>query len=1490
MKKTALIVLFLSIITVVCHAGTELKVGTYNIKSYSSETIPQHQWNNRKGFIVKLVKDNAYDVIGMNEIRSINHQHDDINALMADAGYGVVEYNDSGANACYNSIFYKKSKIRKLDEGMYFLSPDGTARLAWDMMNSLVRFTTWGKFEVIETGEIFYYFETHHDVSGSIARYEETRLNIDKIREISGMYPAMFSGDFNTVYTDGVFYGYASAYMQDSRMNAENVVIPDGDGTIIHHTVDGVEKWEPIPDNTTRLDFIFVKGASKISEYRNITTRYTELQNECPSDHSAIQATLTLESPDAERYVVYVDPAKDNLQDAVNNCAVGGKVLVKSGKIDFSASLDITHSVVIEGGYNDDFSAVVGKTEFSATDLEHVITVSSTSALTMKNMDIHGGKTVLDGGGIYCLGRYLGLFNCDIHDNVATRNGAGVYASGQLEIKGCNLYNNVANGNGGAFFTPLTNWHHSVLNTQIHDNTANIGPAGFLGGFCYVSIVGNSVYDNKANTYGTMHVERTGNTSHSTFANNTFARNTSAGIASAISINQPANGFVAIVNNTIVGNMSQSADACAVHIHNASEINLYNNIIAGNKGGDIKTAEVARVVKDVNNIYTEQDCATKLSVMFAGKVEDDFFVPEITSEGIIPMKLTFYGDCDINDVTDEMLREETFNGDVDNNAEMLQRLVVDQTGTIRRTDGTSTRGAVEIQCNNAWDGVAVSEPKILESGEYKGFYLITTPEELAWVAQQTETSDFDGSLYIANDINLNDKEWHPIGGKHYFNGSIEGNNRKIYGLNISASQSNEYVGLIGKMNNSSSTIHNLRVAGRVEAMDAKHVGSVVAKADVSAQICSVHSSVDIIVKGQLSTTVGSIVADATDTRIEGCSYSGNIVVDDEATTGVFDKCTIRSNYFMGTITGKFTNIMTATLDNNYSVDKEYSGVTMVTVEQLHNGELARKLDYDTCEGLFGQDLSDKASVPVTANKKNKVFETLYLVNEDVYERLLNNEMLMFPAEPEREDSIFLGWYNAEGIKMTTSDVMHSDTTLYAHFEIIEKWDGVTLTEPSRIDDATSPYDGWYQINKATELAWVAARTKTALVTDNLYITTDIDLDHKPWTPLGVSSSFNGNIEGNGHTIKNVYLSPAAGVKYYGFIGQTNNTASVIANLNVTGLMKISTSNSSINMGGLIGKANGVDSIINCHSKVDIVLEDGGSVAYLGGLIGLVKNTQIVGCSYSGTMTLSGGQVAKGWAGLIGTFNSTVSGHHGGLRDSWFAGCINSSLPSRPRYGAALVGYPSLSGGSCYLENNYACGTMTCTLTPTNYGVIYALKGTGATFSNNYSVGLSAQTSDGAIMVTDQQLHNGELCWGLNGDQTSVAFGQDLTDGESIPVNYVDGMQVYRQHFIVCDTAYSSRFYNADMPSVFPAEPVIEGNKFLGWFDSPEGGEQHFENTPVTENMILYAHFEHPTGIEDVSLSPALSTREEAIYNLQGVKVNGNYRGLIIREGKKFHQR
>ena len=1406
--------------TISANATTQIKLGTYNIKSYSSSAIEQHQWSARKKYVVQLVIDNGYDIIGMNEIRSIGNQHDDMNSMMADAGFDAVEGNSTEANACYNSVYYKRDLFEVLDKGVYFLSPDGTPRLAWDMNNSLVRFTTWAKFRAKDTGDVFFFFSTHHDVSGSFARYEETRMNVDSVRSIASFYPAFLAGDFNTSPGDGVFYNYSTTYMDDCRTTARNVVAPIGDGTLCHHTVDGAEVWDP-QYSAVRLDYIFARNVVSVDEYVNVNTAYLALHNECPSDHFAIQATVTIGETKAEDFTITFQPQAESLQDAVDRCACDGTLMLPAGTVRLTSPLHITRPINIVGGSP--------STTLMGDGSSRVIVADAKTALTLRNIGICGGQSATDGGGIYCGGTYLGLFNCTLHDNHATGNGGAIYAGGQLEIRNCRIYNNVCEANGAAFFTPANYWHHSVIGSHIYSNKGATGSAGYIGGFSHLCITANSIHDNESSTSGTLHIERMGAKSFATIANNTIANNISAGAGSAIETYQPA-GTIALVNNTIVGNCSKVDDACAVYMKDATVANIYSNIIAGNQGGDIAIGNQNTIVNNVCNTVTNDDATTKLSIMLQGKVDGSRFIPSLNEQGIIPVKTPFFGNICINDVTAEMLEEKTFGGDVDNNAEMIQRLTTDQIGNIRHTDGTATRGAVEVENTNVWDGVSVSEPDVITTGRYKGYRLITRPEELAWVGTMTETIPFDENLYIASDLNLGNHPWMPIGKRHPFRGSIEGNNRLISGISITATDGS-IAALIAQADNASAYINDLRLAGKIIADSATYVGALVGKVTAMKSITCIHSAVDIEISDADSCIIGCIAGDAEGTLIAGCSYSGTTNISGNAQTGVFSGCTISSVYSNGVVEGKIENRITAPTDLVFQV-----GSDGISTSQLHSGELTRKLNNGSPSGYFGQDMGKPNSVPVTRTEENTVYQTQYLIGDSIYNLSYNNHTLIFPSDPKVEGYIFRGWYDALGNRLTSRSVISSDTVLYALIEPLEKWDGTSVSEPTKIDNPDSPCNGWYQINKPAELAWVASKTKTATFDGNLYIANDIDLDNRPWSPIGYNYNFNGSIEGNGYTVWNISLYPGANVKCYGFIGQTNNSSATISNLTITGTMLIETSSKSANVGALIGKANGIASITNCHSQMNITTKKGSLVSYLGGIVGLVKNTDIVSCSYSGTMSLEGGQVAKGWGGLVGTFNSTVEGDQGALRNSWFCGKIHSTTTVKPTYGAALVGYPSLSGGTCLIENCYACGEFTATTKPTNYGVIYAKKGTGTVVSNNYSVCLTANTSDEAIPATADQLTGGELCWLLNQGNTTTPYYYQNIDKETVP------------------------------------DTIPLADKTHGIVYRHHGGT--YSNFP-----------EAPEAIETIQSSPI--NHQSSIYNLQGLPVRKDYRGIVIDAGKKY---
>ncbi len=70
-------------------------------------------------------------------------------------------------------------------------------------------------------------------------------------------------------------------------------------------------------------------------------------------------------------------------------------------------------------------------------------------------------------------------------------------------------------------------------------------------------------------------------------------------------------------------------------------------------------------------------------------------------------------------------------------------------------------------------------------------YTVTTAEQLAWVAQQSQTDDFAGyTIRLEADIDLGGAQetppsWTPIGNAaHPFMGELDGNNHVIYNLYI----------------------------------------------------------------------------------------------------------------------------------------------------------------------------------------------------------------------------------------------------------------------------------------------------------------------------------------------------------------------------------------------------------------------------------------------------------------------------------------------------------------------------------------------------------------------------------------------------------------------------------------------------------------------------------------------------------------------------------
>lgn len=765
-------VLLPTIPTVSVANTTTLNVGCFNIRFKTTADQGELSWDNRKSYVARTIIDFKYDIVGVNEMNA-GSQQEDMKSLLPE--YSFVEWGGNSSTVpnqgTVNAVLFRTDKFDLLEEGHYFLCTDPSKSLiSWDNSSGNKRFAVWAKLRVKETSELFYYFITHLDHLGSDARNEGTRINIEKVRSISGHYPAIICGDHNSSAIRYPFYDLCSAYLSDSRKVSEAPFPWPKDGTLC--------KWDPEKKDGTRLDYVWVKGM-KVHTYNHINETFG--RGVTPSDHFPVIVSISL-MPFVASHTRYVDVnAADggdgsksapfrNIQEAVDATCNGDTIYVAQGHYSVtesellkgrSATLNIPHSLDIFGGYDSAFKEVTGRTVLSGDingndeiadgvltgneeNAYRVVTVQKYCALTLCNFEIVGGNangSVTTGAGIAGLGSPLILNNVIIRDNQSTGQGAGIYAAGQLLCTGCRFIRNISSANGGAYFTAYTGmelwWRYAMTGCYFSENEAVQGSAGYHSGYSWAYLGYNTYACNRATYGGTVSLNGAAYASKTTLVNNTFVNNrieATGGVineikgGSAVYANLNAASTLSIVNNTIVGNHAScykngtpTADfyGAAVHIYNGTPF-IFNNVIAGNRSTSIYTGDVYNAGQPATtgyNIFSSTDnigitpaetdilgTSADASILLLGNmlesniVEGDI-VPVLALNGgsieTVKVKRRFFGSNAINVLPASQFEEKLLKGDVDNTIELRDKLIFDQRGVERSTDGTSSIGAYE---------------------------------------------------------------------------------------------------------------------------------------------------------------------------------------------------------------------------------------------------------------------------------------------------------------------------------------------------------------------------------------------------------------------------------------------------------------------------------------------------------------------------------------------------------------------------------------------------------------------------------------------------------------------------------------------------------------------------------------------------------------------------------------------------------------------------
>jgi hypothetical protein len=216
------------------------------------------------------------------------------------------------------------------------------------------------------------------------------------------------------------------------------------------------------------------------------------------------------------------------------------------------------------------------------------------------------------------------------------------------------------------------------------------------------------------------------------------------------------------------------------------------------------------------------------------------------------------------------------------------------TNTITAGDGIKNIPVTMQLVDEKWDGINMAKPKQVTAAESavagsvyenkEGYYKITNAYELRWIAYQTDQKNANINVILVNNIDLNNKNWSPIGRNntagYKYSGIFEGNNNTINGLFVDIGSG------IGALFQSveGATIKNLTVDGVIANGKAALIGLLSGKFLIE----NCHNKANLVIGDQgTGGFIGQITSATGDAVIRNCSNTGNINVGNNMYGGGF---------------------------------------------------------------------------------------------------------------------------------------------------------------------------------------------------------------------------------------------------------------------------------------------------------------------------------------------------------------------------------------------------------------------------------------------------------------------------------------------------------------------------------------------------------------------------------------------------------------------------
>lgn len=278
MRKTMLLAL-LFFAGVLTSFAQDLKVMTYNIRlDLSSDGV--NAWDNRKQDLISQIDFYDPDVFGVQEARP--NQVQDLAKGLPQYGFAGVGRGENNTDEASN-IYYRKDRFTVKQSGTFWLSETpAKASKGWDAAYN--RICTYALLLDKQTKKQFWYFNTHLDNEGALARKKGVELILAKMKELNKKnLPVIFSGDLNSEPSDPVIALVKTQLADTRELSVHPPFGPTGTFNNFRHD-------QPV---TLLIDYIFIGKNSPF-----VVNRYAVLSDSkdlrYPSDHLPVLVELNI--------------------------------------------------------------------------------------------------------------------------------------------------------------------------------------------------------------------------------------------------------------------------------------------------------------------------------------------------------------------------------------------------------------------------------------------------------------------------------------------------------------------------------------------------------------------------------------------------------------------------------------------------------------------------------------------------------------------------------------------------------------------------------------------------------------------------------------------------------------------------------------------------------------------------------------------------------------------------------------------------------------------------------------------------------------------------------------------------------------------------------------------------------------------------------------------------------------------------------------------